>query len=604
MATADPIPLDIPAGFYRKTTDAASVGRYIDGYHVRFWQGRPEKYAGWTTYVPDETIGVVHGAMAWLTLSANGFLALGDYAKAYSVLDALDDITPVRDDGTLATDPFAVVSGETTVTVTHAAHGIDSEFGAYVIFSGATAGGGITVNGEYLATVVDANHYTIEHHTPASSTDSTTGGSSVGYTYLINNGLASSVHGLGVGAGPVGAGTVGTPRTAGGIRREMRTWHFDKYGELLAALPSGGTVYFWDEPSSDDRLEPVANAPESARGMFITAERMIVMLGTTTPMTMAWSDRDDPTEWTPDEATTANIRTLQTGNYLVAGTRFPGGGGQLFWSDTACYGMQFIDSTTYIYETPVLAADAGLIAPTAFETTRDLIVWLTSAMELFIYDGTVHVAPRWDEISAFVRSRIDAGKVDKTTFGHVREKNSIVCHYTSIDSADGENDEYFEVCLDDWSYVTGPIEEADKLVRRSAQVHFPSAGGAVVATGTDRKIYQCETGLNANGVPLPWSLRLGRSSIGNGAINVDVNGYIPDFQRQAGVIDMRIATFEWPNSQMPIDEQNYQVFPGDEVVDLILGGGYHEFEWGCGSLNCDVRFGVPLLDASPGSPRR
>lgn len=84
--------------------------------------------------------------------------------------------------GSLGTDPFSVASGDETVTVTHTSHGL--EVGDVVKFEGATAGGGITVDGAYVvATVTDANTYTIEHSDSATSDDSTTGGSAVTYTY-------------------------------------------------------------------------------------------------------------------------------------------------------------------------------------------------------------------------------------------------------------------------------------------------------------------------------------------------------------------------------------------------------------------------------------
>jgi hypothetical protein len=338
--------------------------------------------------------------------------------------------------------------------------------------------------------------------------------------------------------------------------------------------------------------------------MFITAERMIVMLGTSAPMVMEWCDRDDNTNWTPGEGSTANTRTLQTGNKLVAGTRFPGDGGQMVWSDMACYGMQFIGSTDFIYETPVLAYDAGLIAPTAFELTRDLIIWLTPSLELMLYDGTVRQAPNFHEIHEHIHERLDTDKADKITFGHTPDFEEVWCHYTSIDSTDGENDEFFTVNIRDWAYVTGPITSDEKLIKRSAQVHFPTPGGASVMTGTDRYIYIHENTMNADGAILPWRLEAARISLSNGAIETDVNGYIPDLERQSGQITMEIDSYERPNSQTPIDEQTVTIDEGDEIVDMVVGARYVELAWECEVLGSDFRFGVPLLDVSPAGASR
>lgn len=759
MAKSEPIPLDLPPGVLKNTTRAASAGRYTGGYHFRFKDRRPQKIGGFVKYLTEQTLGVVHGAYAWLTRGAgNRLLALGTYAKVYSVLDELDDITPIRESGTLGTDPFSVTNGSTTVTVTDASHGIDDENGAYVIFSGAdpsalidrtlgtnigdlTANGGLAasfdgtasqntgaasakaaatfgyigktlgtaapiykvmvtgtsdvgyvaainptvtidlygktgaapanstdgtllgtisftdtnnesafrtvlngdgapagdtatnfdhvwvrishngaanavysaelqiyayflVDGEYLATYVNANSYTITTALAAKTTDATVGGAAVAYSYLLNNGLSDSAVGLGVGVGPVGAGTVGTPRTSGGILRELRTWFFDNYGSLLAFLPSGGTVYTWDEPAAAARGVAVTNAPSSARAMFITAERMIVMLGTDDPMRIEWCDRDDSTNWTAGEGSTANERLLQTGNKLVAGTRFPGDGGQMLWSDTAAYGMQFVGSTDFIYEIPVLMTDAGLIAPTAFELARDLIIWMTPSLELMIYDGVVRQAPAFEEIRAWFKGRLDTDKADKITFGRTPEFDEVTVHFPSIDSADGENDEFFTVHIKDWHYVPGPETSDNKLIKRSAHVHFPTPGGAIVMTGTDAYIYIHENTLNADGEILPWRIETGRISIGYGAVEADVNGYIPDLERHAGVITMEIDSFERPNSQTAIDEQEVTIDEGDEIVDFVVGARYAELAWECEALNSDFRFGIPLLDVAPAGASR
>ncbi len=84
--------------------------------------------------------------------------------------------------GSLGTDPFAVTSGSATITVTHTSHGLYA--GDVVTLSGATAGGGITIDGAYeVVERVDADSYTITHSDAATSTDATTGGSAVTYVY-------------------------------------------------------------------------------------------------------------------------------------------------------------------------------------------------------------------------------------------------------------------------------------------------------------------------------------------------------------------------------------------------------------------------------------
>lgn len=75
------------------------------------------------------------------------------------------------------TNPFTTTNGSPTVVVAHTAHGIPVGGGPVTAtFSGASAVGGITINGTYAVTGVDANTYTITHGSNATS-DATGGGS-------------------------------------------------------------------------------------------------------------------------------------------------------------------------------------------------------------------------------------------------------------------------------------------------------------------------------------------------------------------------------------------------------------------------------------------
>lgn len=92
----------------------------------------------------------------------------------------------VRRTATLS-NPFATVSGSTTVTVTDTAFG--GLAGDDVEFSGASAVGGLTLNDTYaIATVVDPNTYTITAASAATST-ATGGGTSVTADYAGYNEL-------------------------------------------------------------------------------------------------------------------------------------------------------------------------------------------------------------------------------------------------------------------------------------------------------------------------------------------------------------------------------------------------------------------------------
>jgi hypothetical protein len=94
-------------------------------------------------------------------------------------------------------DPFTTVSGSDIVTVTDFNHGAIN--GDTVFFSGASAVGGLTINGGYEITYIDSNTYTVDTDSPASS--SATGGGTVIAEYELNIGLRTFTSATGWGAG-------------------------------------------------------------------------------------------------------------------------------------------------------------------------------------------------------------------------------------------------------------------------------------------------------------------------------------------------------------------------------------------------------------------
>jgi len=98
----------------------------------------------------------------------------------YAVRRNLKDNT-----GSLGTNPFVVTSGSPTITVTHSSHGLS--VGDRVTYAGSSAVGGTTPNSVemVIASVVNANSYTVAFTSNASS-GATGGGSSV--TFTANNG--------------------------------------------------------------------------------------------------------------------------------------------------------------------------------------------------------------------------------------------------------------------------------------------------------------------------------------------------------------------------------------------------------------------------------
>lgn len=604
MADASPVPLDIPAGIVTTRGPASAGGRYVDGDKVRFIGGRAEKIGGWLKAIDSTFVGLARGALGWTNTAGSDLVAFGTATKAYSASDSFDDITPIRASGTL-TDPFTTTNGSSVVAVADTAHGLDD--GAIAIFDGATAVGGITIDGPYIVTVVDNDNYTITHSSAATSSAGP-GGGSVDYEYEINPGLEETTFGLGYGVGPYGAGTYGTPRGSSGFALDMRYWHFSRYGTQLMMLPSSGGLYLWDEPAGDDRAEVVSNAPAQSRAMFVTAERFPVLLGTIQastgtlhPMHIRWPDVDDITEWTPSSSNTANARTLQSGNKLMAGTVFSGV--NLIWSDTSLYLMQYLEGSEFIYDTRVIAQGCGLISPAAFAVTPIGALWMSQG-NFWIYNGSMSRIPRVEEIinsifppdtESTAPKRLNKAKAAKVNCGYNPKANEVWWHYPSNGSS--EPDRYIAVSLDDWSWHFGTLE-------RTAITYNDRPNGDVVMFGTDSYMYLHEVGKNADGVAMEVFIETDYVSLGDGATDVDIEGYVPVFDRQAGTVELTLTTKDRPMSATALEEETFDIDEGDDLVDTYMGGRYAKQRLTSNALDGDFRLGVPVIQIGPGGAAR
>ena len=214
------VKLNIPGGTISDRSDYSSGPVWKSTEKVRFQQGLPEKLGGWVSETNWSFTGTASDVLAWQTQGGASVLAVGSDKKlqiAYN--DELIDITPATSTVTL-NGAFDMVNESATVTVNDTAHGAVD--GDYVVFSGVTAGAGITIAGEYILSLINANTYTIQHSSAATSTATGQGGSAISASYLLTTGSSITAPGLGWGAGTWGEAREGSTKvtdTITGITR-------------------------------------------------------------------------------------------------------------------------------------------------------------------------------------------------------------------------------------------------------------------------------------------------------------------------------------------------------------------------------------------------
>ena len=193
-------------GVNKENTRYTTEGGWYEADKVRFRQGNPEKIGGWQPFSAAYYLGVCRSLWNWVTLVGDNLIGVGTNLKFYINQGGLYyDITPIRETVSLS-NPFNTTNASTTVLVTDTSHGCVT--GDFVTFTGASAVGGLTLNGEFQVTVLTVNTYNITATSQATSTAGP-GGGTVTAAYQINTGPAEQVPLVGWGAGGWGLGTWG-----------------------------------------------------------------------------------------------------------------------------------------------------------------------------------------------------------------------------------------------------------------------------------------------------------------------------------------------------------------------------------------------------------
>lgn len=168
---------------------------------IRWRDGLPEKIGGWTKYYSSQLTGVPRDLHAWQNVANTKFLAVGTSVGLNIVSSGqLTNISPQQLTNNI-TPSFTTTNGSTTVTVNDSSISNISKL-SVVYFPTPVAVGGTIVHGVYaIASVVDADTYTITVARAATASVSNTGsvpsyGTSSGSNVVT---VTFAAHGLSVG---------------------------------------------------------------------------------------------------------------------------------------------------------------------------------------------------------------------------------------------------------------------------------------------------------------------------------------------------------------------------------------------------------------------
>jgi hypothetical protein len=533
--------------------------------------------------------------------------------------------------GSLSASPFTTISGSKFVIVSQTAHGIST--GEFVTFASATTTNGIdaakfnTTHRVYVlnannymihvdtaatasgtgggtptftwlqgfdATYVDADTFTVEASSAATSTASS-GGGTITYKYEINPGRERAALTAGYSTGTYSSGYYSLASSETDLR--ARVWHFSNYGEELIANYGKSVLYRWQNVLSQQAAAIAAtDAPAQSLSHMVTPERFLVALGTEDAATstfdamrVAWASQEagyTTNDWTAASTNTAGDFRLAEGGRIVRGLPMPGA--SLVWTDTALYGLQYLQDTTYIFRPQLLGTGCGLIGPNAVARTGDngAVFWLSSSRRFMVWQGGAPTV-----VPCSVREYLF------DNLAPVQEDLIFA----------GTNDRFNEVW---WFYPTRADNECAAYVAYNYREGHWTIGTFNITCWADRGVLQYpvavwhddsylrlhEKGTSADGGAFSGHVESGYIDAGDGDRLMRVQKFIPDMKDLVGGVDVTLTAKIWPQGDetstsfgtLGTATTQLDARITGRQIKLKLASNSAPTSWRCGSIGFDV----------------
>jgi hypothetical protein len=354
----------------------------------------------------------------------------------------------------------------------------------------------------------------------------------------LSAGNVDSMYGTGWGSALYGQTAYGTPSTSNGLILEATVWSLDAFGQyLVACSPADGRAWVWTG-TSEAQATVMPNAPIGNRGLFVTDEHMVVLLGAgSNPRNVQWCAQGDYTTWTPLATNTAGSLQINSVGILMSAARYVSGQYLLF-TDIDVHAMTYI-AQPYVYGITRVGEKCGILGRYAKANVNGVIVWMGPS-NFFMYDGAVHVMPC--DVQEYVFNNINTLQGAKCFAGVNSQFSEVWFFYAS--AASSEIDSYVI-----WNYKEN-LWSVGQLARSAwaDRDAWPFAVGA----GIDCNLYQHEQGWTNSGVSRVGQVyaETGPIELGNGDYTMDVSRLLLDCNPgDAANLSLSFTTRD--NPQMP-----------------------------------------------------
>lgn len=548
--------LQFKPGVNRDQTNYTNEGGFYECDKIRFRSGYPQKIGGWLKYSIQPMAGVCRQMFTWITSSSDNIQALGTNKRLYvETGNNLYDITPIRETFTHSTSPSTDNCIETTngsnVVIVNIS-GFGSFTGDFVGIYDATAVGGIPaseINGYHEITKINSDRFSFVVTTPATSTVAAGGGINITVECEISIGPATSTYGYGWGAGVWGRGGWGAGSITP-VKVFQRDWFFDNFDSDLVANIRNGTPYYWTfDPLFATHAVELSSLP-GASDVPLEVTQLLVSQGdkhllafgctdyaTTTfnPLTIRWSNQDEPQNWTPLVTNSAGFLKVPRGSRIIRA--IPTRQEIIVFTDATLNSLQFL-GTEQVFGVTELSDNISIASPRACVAVNNVVYWMGND-KFYMYAGSVSTLPC--TLRNHVFNNINFDQSDQIICGTNEGWNEVWWIYPSANSMTNDSYVIYNHLEKIWYY--GSIERTawnDSPLRQYPQ----AVRGAYV--------YNQEQGTDDDTLPMYSFITTSDFDIVDGEQFLLTKRILPD-------IDFGGSTAENPTVLMTIKPRN---FPG------------------------------------------
>lgn len=427
---------------------------------------------------------------------------------------------------------------------------------------------------------------------------------------------------VGYGLADYGTSTYGTARDPADIGPQDIAavmgdkWSLATFGQDLLVVPTqDGHLYVWDPTTPTVPATLVATAPIANRGVIVTDQRSVVLLGAGgDPRQIAWSDTESYTVWAPNVTNLAGSLQLVTQAYVMTALRVPQG--ILIFTSNDLHLMQYV-GPPYAYGIIQIATNCGPISQRAPIAIGAFAAW-PSQQSFWLYAGNAQ--PLFCDVQDWFYSMINrpmAGRI----FGSPNPTFSELW-WDYPDESSQENNRY--ICVNynpqaptmggvystsrPWSIGTRQRTCGDFL----GTMDFPVLGGVDPVAGTGG-LYLHEYGWLDNGNPRASNgliyAETGAITLGEGDKRYDVTQVVLDAVPEgiAPTTDDPVFGFRFFAREQPHDiageyDTGLYTVGHDGLMDVRFSG--RSVRMRVEALNDGpLALGKPRLEMRPGGRR-